>query len=406
MCLFRSLTKLQQFMFLYYFIRLKCLEMGLNSYFCIMIELIKHIEILLLENDCVIVPEFGGFITYYQPAHYEEKESAFLPPIRTVGFNPQLIMNDGVLAQAYMQTYHTDFPDAVRKIAEKVNEMKEILYKEGMVEMPGIGVLHYTIYNTFEFHPNVSGVLSPTLYALDAFTMKPLSVEVVADEPMLPRTEQVEDILPVKEKKEFLLNSQWLRNAVAVAVAAILFFVMSVPVENTYVDKGVYASLGTDCLFDAIRSQSVATSLPKKGEDEPQTLKTTDIVPVKVKVEKVVAAPKTDETPKPVVLVSNSVKTSKSVETSKPTVAPKLTVVKNPKKNYHIIVASLTTSADAKRMLRTYREQGYADAVVKENKGRFRISLCSYTDKSVAYQKMEELKKNDAFKGAWMLTSK
>ena len=61
------------------------------------------------------------------------------------------------------------------------------------------------------------------------------------------------------------------------------------------------------------------------------------IVPVKVKVEKVVAAPKTDETPKPVVLVSNSVETSKSVEASKPTVAPKLTVTKYPKKNYHII---------------------------------------------------------------------
>ena len=29
------------------------------------------------------------------------------------------------------------------------------------------------------------------------------------------------------------------------------------------------------------------------------------------------------------------------------------------KKSYHIIVASLTTSADAKRMLQTYKEQGY-----------------------------------------------
>ena len=30
-----------------------------------MIELARHIEILLLENDCVIVPELGGNI-YYQ----------------------------------------------------------------------------------------------------------------------------------------------------------------------------------------------------------------------------------------------------------------------------------------------------------------------------------------------------
>ena len=65
-----------------------------------MIELARHIEILLLENDCVIVPELGGFIAHYQPAHYEENEGVYVPPIRTVGFNSQLTMNDGLLVQA------------------------------------------------------------------------------------------------------------------------------------------------------------------------------------------------------------------------------------------------------------------------------------------------------------------
>ena len=100
-----------------------------------MIELSRHIEILLLENDCVVVPELGGFIAYHQPAHYEEDEGVFLPPTRMVGFNPQLTMNDGLMVQAYMQTYHTDFPDASRKLSKKVEELKETLYNEGMVEI-------------------------------------------------------------------------------------------------------------------------------------------------------------------------------------------------------------------------------------------------------------------------------
>ena len=33
-----------------------------------MIELAQHIEALLLENDCVIVPGFGGFVAHYAPA--------------------------------------------------------------------------------------------------------------------------------------------------------------------------------------------------------------------------------------------------------------------------------------------------------------------------------------------------
>ena len=38
-----------------------------------MIELAQHIEALLLENDCVIVPGFGGFVAHYAPAtHVKE----------------------------------------------------------------------------------------------------------------------------------------------------------------------------------------------------------------------------------------------------------------------------------------------------------------------------------------------
>ena len=379
-----------------------------------MIELIKHIEILLLDNDCVIVPGLGGFIAHHQPSRYEEDEGVFLPPTRTVGFNPQLTMNDGLLTQAYMQTYHTDFPDASRKIAQKVQELKEMLYSEGVVEMPGIGSLHYTLYNTYEFHSQESGVLSPTLYGLDAYSMSPLTILPLSEMPMEQK----------KEKKEFHLNTQWLSNAVAVVVAAVLFFALSFPVENTYVDKGVYASLGTDCLFDAIRSHSMATSLVMH-EEEFQKQKTSHVVPLVVKVEKVaptevqvqepkIEAPK-KETVKKEVLVKETPKVAEASKAEKVLVSAKVKVVESKKevtaavgkkKNYHIIVASLTTSADATRMLKQYKQQGYSDAVVKENNGRFRISLCSYADKSVAYQKLNELKKADAFKGAWMLASK
>lgn len=59
-----------------------------------MIELAQHIEALLLENDCVIVPGFGGFVAHYAPATHVKEENLFLPPTRTIGFNPQLKLND------------------------------------------------------------------------------------------------------------------------------------------------------------------------------------------------------------------------------------------------------------------------------------------------------------------------
>ena len=43
-----------------------------------MIELEQHIEALLLENDCVIVPGFGGFVAHYAGKAYSLKEAASL----------------------------------------------------------------------------------------------------------------------------------------------------------------------------------------------------------------------------------------------------------------------------------------------------------------------------------------
>ena len=90
-----------------------------------MIELARHIEILLLENDCVIIPDIWRFYSaLINLARYIKEENLYLPPVRTIGFNPQLTINDGLLVQSYMQAHHTDFPDATRMIEEEVAGLK------------------------------------------------------------------------------------------------------------------------------------------------------------------------------------------------------------------------------------------------------------------------------------------
>ena len=111
-------------------------------YFCNMIELSKHIEVLLLENDCVIVPGLGGFIAHKRPAAYSIQKGEFMPPLRTIGFNPQLIMNDGLLVQSYMQAFNTDFPDATRRIEKTVAELKDQLYQQGQVTLNNVGTIY------------------------------------------------------------------------------------------------------------------------------------------------------------------------------------------------------------------------------------------------------------------------
>ena len=184
-----------------------------------MIELARHIEILLLENDCVIVPELGGFIAHYQPAYYAESDNIYFPPMRTIGFNPQLTMNDGLLVQSYMQVHHTDFPDATRMIEQEVEELKDTLYKDGHVQLYGIGDLHYTIHNSYEFRPNEEGILSPYLYGFSSLSISSLS----ENNSTIASTKDMV-LKPQKEKAAIRFNRRWLGNAVAIAVAVILFF--------------------------------------------------------------------------------------------------------------------------------------------------------------------------------------
>lgn len=379
-----------------------------------MIELAKHIEVLLLENDCVIVPGLGGFIAHRRQASFSERTGEFQPPLRTIGFNPQLVMNDGLLVQSYMQAYNTDFPDATRRIEKIVTEMKDQLYQQGQVELKNVGTIYYNMNGGYAFEPATSSFFTPSLYGLESFTLSALQpiTKPSGSEKVLPE-------IKVSHKKHISVR-HWARNIVAVAAAVCLFFILSVPVENTYMDDANYASLGSVSMFDAIRNQSVATSIQthqtaksqkaiqkqqsgeKRVRNNINTLK-----PVVIKTEKVAADP---------TVVNTTKKKSKTVQASSVRTKAKVAAEATPKQNSaqptankkkaYIIVASLTTSSDAQKELKKLQQKGYKDCQVLETDGRFRIALASYTNAGDAYKKVQSLRNQEEFKSAWVFTSK
>lgn len=351
-----------------------------------MIELAKHIEVLLLENDCVIVPGLGGFIAHNRTAIYKDDTNEFYPPMRTIGFNPQLTINDGLLAQSYMQAYNTDFPDATRKIEKVVTLLKERLYQEGRVDLKDIGVLYYNIKGKYEFEPSANAFFTPSLYGLERFSL-----------PLLPARQKAYPIAPAAQASKSVSLRGWIRNAVAVAAAILLFFILSIPVENTYIDEASYASLGSTDMFEAIRNQSAATTVPQDKEKKtPKKVRNNinTLKPVAVKTEKVVV-PEVEETGKPA-----------TKKTDAPLARTKKTVNANTVGKSYIIIASLTTSADADKQIKKYKENGYKDVQILECDGRYRIALHAASSRNEAYQEVNELRKNDSFKNAWVFTAK
>ena len=375
-----------------------------------MIELAKHIEVLLLENDCVIVPGLGGFIAHYRSCVYNEDTGEFCPPARTIGFNPQLVMNDGLLVQSYMQAYNTDFPDATRKIEKLVQKQKEDIYRYGHIYLNNVGTLYYNMNGVYEFEPEANGFFTPSLYGLQGFTFPKLSPENVPQEKPLVEYAMPRTVKTSTRRSSFHYR-RWSKNIVAIAAAILLFFLFSIPVENTYLDDAEYASLGSTGLFDAIKNHSMASSIitvspsVQQQEKKQKTVKKQSVKnnintlkPVAVKIEKV-AAPSA----KPAAHVVKDVK--QPVE-KKTRAANKVPQKATTKADSYIIVASLATNSDAMQVVKQMQQKGYKEAQILESDGRFRVAINRYTNQTDAYKQIKELKKNADFASAWVLTTK
>ena len=359
-----------------------------------MIELAQHIETLLLENDCVIVPGFGGFVAHYSPATRVKEENIFLPPTRTIGFNPQLKLNDGVLVQSYMSAYDTSFADASRIVEKEVNEFIGLLHEEGKAHLDNIGEIHYNIYGNYEFVPYDYKITTPSLYGLDSFEIHELSALQQKEKVLVPTYQE-------KEKKTFeiSINRAYLRNAAAMIAAIVLFFAFSTPVENTDVQKNNYAQLLPSELFEQIEKQSVAITPVYVKNDAAQQAKKFSASSASTKTS---SAKKhtTDKakTSKPIAV--REVKVVKQ-ETAAP--APAVKSQESANHPFHIIVAGGISLKDAEAIANQLKSKGFADAKALSTDGKVRVSISSFNNRDEATKQLLELRKNETYKNAWLL---
>lgn len=383
-----------------------------------MIELAQHIEALLLENDCVIVPGLGGFITHYNPASMIEKENLFLPPIRVIGFNAQLKMNDGLLAQSYMAVYGTNFPDANKMVQSHVKSLIAALHENGKADLPNIGELRYSIHNTYDFQPYDNKITTPYLYGLDTFEMLQWTE--------LERLQSVKTPLrpsvPDKERRSISIrfNTAYLSTAAAVVAAIVLSFFFSTPIENTEVIEENYAKVLPSEIFEKLEKHSLAinpvvVNMPENKPAASEKLKESGIG-------KKIANPITAKEVKVSKVVTNAGENTSGLSTATPgtqahSEKSEITADKEngrssgaeesasnvSEKTFHIIIASVGTERDAKAMAEHLVAKGYKEAKAIIGDGKMRVSIESCATEAEAYQAMNKIKGNGNYKNAWVL---
>lgn len=136
-------------------------------------RLVSHIEFLLHEHNCVIIPEFGGFVVNSIHSRVENG-TEFCAPTCELVFNRDLTYNDGLMAQSYMKTYQLSFESSTLEIQKGVRELKHRLHDHKHVVLGQLG--SFTMQEDKRFVYKPAPFDRPSFFGLDRAVLKPLAV--------------------------------------------------------------------------------------------------------------------------------------------------------------------------------------------------------------------------------------
>lgn len=111
-----------------------------------------YVKDLLYRYDCVIIPNFGGFVTNRIGAKLDRNASQFYPPKKQITFNSHLKINDGLLANYIVALEQISYDDALLKINSLVNSWKNNLQNEPLV-FEDLGTLKLNEHGKILFEP-------------------------------------------------------------------------------------------------------------------------------------------------------------------------------------------------------------------------------------------------------------
>jgi hypothetical protein len=347
-----------------------------RMYLCGMLRVSVHIERLLPVNDCVIIPEFGGFVLQSHPAIYAAREHIFYPPRKEIVFNPVLRHNDGLLSESYMQSYGMEFKDAQLSLKKDVEELKAELEEKGFVSLGTIGSFRKEKEGGYLFQPGADSsafVSNVNAYGLDTFHLPPFQTITVP---------QIKSVPPVRTGRKngrvfYLPVHRAVVYAVGTATAIItLFLVMSVPVRE--VDRTAYTAGFT--LSEIMPESAMPAEQPAPFVLHPE------------------------EMPAPTPTPATAPETTTSSRPAPPQQLQPASLQRQ--KSYYIIIGSFRTETQAEKFLTGISVSECKETGVVKHGEHVRVYAARYGNREDAETYLSQLRTNGKFKNAWLFVGR
>lgn len=338
--------------------------------------LISHIEYLLTQHDCVIIPGFGGFVLRNQSAIFAA-DGNIIPPCKVVAFNPALTHNDGLLANSISLAKHISFNEAMILIESEVHSLQMRLRQGLTEELNSLGTLYQGKEGELVFVPSQKNIFDLSLYGFSGFT--------------LPQICRQDDHLPLPSVEPHVkadvvmvpVNMRVLRRVSAVAALIIGLLFVSHPLEYGNISQHHASMISADLLTKAIVPHFAYYQ--DQIEDVPEELVTTVAEP---------EMPVSQEEIEP----TSSVKQ----ELAEPSLAELQS--NEPVKRYYIVIGSFPNLEQAEKRIAYFSRKGLTGVqyLLKDNK--YRLYVNTFADKTEANDYLGDFRSTyPELSDAWLL---
>ncbi|WP_198519333.1 SPOR domain-containing protein [Nonlabens sp. MB-3u-79] len=221
-----------------------------------------YISDLLYRQECVVIPDFGAFISRRVPAQHFASSHTIYPPKKGLSFNAQIKQNDGLLANYVASAAHLSYEEAVQEIRNYVRFLDQEIDDNGSITIHKVGrfsrneekALQFTPMYLVNYLPEAFGLSSHETFAIDRI---PVAPEVVSNK-------ELSDDVPVAVLEIPNTNyGSWVRYAAVGAVLLGLSYAgFSGYVEQVEKDALVVNQMADELVDAKIESASFLISDP------------------------------------------------------------------------------------------------------------------------------------------------
>lgn len=353
----------------------------------------RHIDELLFEHDCVILPEFGGFVGDYIAAKINQESNVFMPPSKYVLFNRHLTNNDGLLINAIANKENISYELATKNLKDFISEIKVALSQKNRYEIGEVGVF-YVDQNKKVCFKHSGKNYSLASFGLPQFVLQPQieneeveHKEKVA-EPIVKETKVIElrEALPQEKVIVRKRNYWW----VAAALLPIAFYSTWIPLKTdllTDSSKFQVSDLNPFTFQKAHREYSNHVVVQPEGskmkketlnlpQDQYSTFRLDENTTFVVKPLINIAPPEVETTYVDKKIISDNM--TKEMK-------------HNVSKGYYVIGGCFSKKSNAENMVEDYSKKGYNSEIVDVKNNLYRVSISRKDSREEAKELMDEL---------------